>query len=342
MFVGPRNAVQLFYVASGFLISYILTDKNTYPKVIDFYVNRALRIYPIYLVVAILSLCAHVFILNGSFFDLYRQIPFSASAFLMGSNLLLFGQDWTLFMTVDHGGLVFTSDFRTSPIALYRGLLVPQAWTLGIEFTFYAIAPFVLRRRKLLVALLLASIALRGLLMLLGPGLQDPWTYRFFPTELALFLLGALSHQLLLPLYRRRSRPVVKLAARIATALLLTISLVYIDIPLNEMVKTAMLFATFVLLLPLAFLFQEEYSLDKWIGDLSYPIYIGHILVIFLVTDLAGRLGYANDKWITGSEIVLSIGFAMALNWAVGARFEGIRNHFKRPAVIMLPAMERA
>jgi hypothetical protein len=40
--------------------------------------------------------------------------------------------------------------------------------------------------------LLAASLALRGVLIATGIGLGDPWTYRFFPTELALFLLGSL------------------------------------------------------------------------------------------------------------------------------------------------------
>lgn len=38
MFDGARNAVQLFYVISGFLISYILIERRPYPKATDFYV----------------------------------------------------------------------------------------------------------------------------------------------------------------------------------------------------------------------------------------------------------------------------------------------------------------
>lgn len=54
VFVGGRNAVQLFYMISGFLISYVIVEKKVYSRVINFYVNRYLRLYPIYIAVAFL------------------------------------------------------------------------------------------------------------------------------------------------------------------------------------------------------------------------------------------------------------------------------------------------
>lgn len=60
VFVGGRNAVQLFYITSGFLMSYVLVEKKTYPKIKDFYINRYLRLYPIYFSVAILTLLSYV------------------------------------------------------------------------------------------------------------------------------------------------------------------------------------------------------------------------------------------------------------------------------------------
>ena len=46
--VGGRNAVQLFYMISGFLISYVLVERKVYKDTISFYINRYLRLYPIY------------------------------------------------------------------------------------------------------------------------------------------------------------------------------------------------------------------------------------------------------------------------------------------------------
>ena len=59
MFVGALNGVQLFYMISGFLMSFILTDVKAYPRVKEFYINRFLRLYPVYAVIAILTLGAY-------------------------------------------------------------------------------------------------------------------------------------------------------------------------------------------------------------------------------------------------------------------------------------------
>ena len=50
LFVGARNAVQIFYIISGFLISYILFEKKSYNKIINFYQNRILRLFLIYFI----------------------------------------------------------------------------------------------------------------------------------------------------------------------------------------------------------------------------------------------------------------------------------------------------
>ena len=52
VFVGGQNAVRLFYIISGFLISFVLVERKSYPSVRSFYVNRYLRLYPVYVVVA--------------------------------------------------------------------------------------------------------------------------------------------------------------------------------------------------------------------------------------------------------------------------------------------------
>ena len=59
------------------------------------------------------------------------------------------------------------------------------------------LTPFILFKRKTIIILLFFSILLRLYLIKIGVGLKDPWTYRFFPTELAFFLTGALSNQII-------------------------------------------------------------------------------------------------------------------------------------------------
>jgi peptidoglycan/LPS O-acetylase OafA/YrhL len=52
-----------------------------------------------------------------------------------------------MFSAVEHYSLVFSTDFTKSEIPLWDGLIAPQAWTLGIELTFYLVALFILTRR---------------------------------------------------------------------------------------------------------------------------------------------------------------------------------------------------
>jgi peptidoglycan/LPS O-acetylase OafA/YrhL len=325
-FVGGQNAVQLFYMISGFLISYIIATNPAYRSPGRFYLNRALRIYPIYLVVAILTIIARL-LGDPKFFEFYDKIPAAATAFLAFSNLFLFGQDAVMFAGVDHGQLVFASDFQQSEHLLYTGLLVPQAWTLGVELTFYALAPFILRNKVTLLLLLTASLATRVALIWIGPGTNDPWTYRFFPAELSLFILGALSREYLLPLWKGflASADSPDRLPKIATCFLIVLSVCYFALPGQEYIKRLSLFAVFLLLLPLAFIYQNTSKIDSAIGELSYPIYIGHMLVIMAVGVLTHKHNITSGILITLGNVLLAIGFACVLNVLVSGRVKRVR-----------------
>ncbi|WP_090201925.1 acyltransferase family protein [Pseudomonas asplenii] len=54
--VGGQIAVQIFYMISGFLISFIIVEKKSYSTLKDFYLNRYLRIFPTYAIIATLTL----------------------------------------------------------------------------------------------------------------------------------------------------------------------------------------------------------------------------------------------------------------------------------------------
>ena len=75
VFVGPDHAIHLFYLISGFLISYILHNTKSYKNPITFYSNRILRLYPLYYFVAALSLCAYLLV--GQTFVEVRWTPVS-------------------------------------------------------------------------------------------------------------------------------------------------------------------------------------------------------------------------------------------------------------------------
>jgi peptidoglycan/LPS O-acetylase OafA/YrhL len=327
--VGGQLAVQLFYIISGFLISYVLSHTPKYRNPLTFYWSRILRLYPIYYTVALMTLAARLSRPSQSLVDFYGQIPAGADVLLIASNILLFGQDWVMFFGVENGALVLTSDFSKSEFVLARGLLVPQAWTLGVELSFYLIAPFVLRDTRRLLGLLGLSLAMRLLLVLQGIGLHDPWTYRFFPAELTLFLLGALSEQLLLPKWRRIAddkRLARWRAPTVGTVILLAACTAFPWVPGNSLAKGVGLIALFLLLLPLAFLYQNQHAIDRKIGDLSYPMYIGHWFVILCLGFAAARLAIS-PAVLAIVSVAASIAFAWLLNVLIASRIEGYRKN---------------
>ncbi|BAN36207.1 acyltransferase [Sulfuricella denitrificans skB26] len=329
VFIGGLHAVQLFYFISGYLIAHVIATNKSYENPLKFYLNRILRIYPIYLAVAFLSLL-YAILINQKFLDLYQNIPASADALLIFSNLFIFGQDWVMFSGVNEGHLVATSDFKKSDFLLHTGLLVPQAWTLGVELSFYALAPYVLRDKKMIFVLLILSLSIRWFLFNQGLGNRDPWNYRFFPAELSLFLMGALSNQYLLPFWRK----IISLAPfralpRLATYLVICLVVFYFRIPVNEAIKGPLLFSVFLLFMPLTFLYQSTSKIDQAIGELSYPIYICHLLIIRITNDMSERLNIFDHFGILCACLFMSLMFAYLLNRHIGDRIEQLRTKIR-------------
>jgi peptidoglycan/LPS O-acetylase OafA/YrhL len=132
--VGGKLAVEVFSCISGFFITYVLNQTKVYASARMFYLNRFLRIYPVYLVVAFCVLIVQLF-LPSDFQDFYK-LPHSAWRLLIQSNLVPFGQDAVMFTSVKGGHLIWSGNFMDSDVPVWHGLLIPQAWTLGVELMF--------------------------------------------------------------------------------------------------------------------------------------------------------------------------------------------------------------
>jgi len=297
---GGVVSVQTFFIISGFYMALILDTKyvgqGSYRL---FLTNRFLRIYPAYWVVLLLTLvvatafpsATHIF--GFSIHDYVRTDPalsLETFAFLILTNLVLFGQDTVLFQAIDdQGGLLFTPDFENTEPALYTFMPLPQAWTLSLELMFYVLAPYFAKKTTAtLVGLILASLALRLVLYFGADLYHDPWTYRFFPTELAFFLAGMVSY---------RAYAVVKEqfvgngTTILSTAFLIGVTVGYQFFP-GDWEKQWLYYALVLALIPA--IFREatsQGSIDGWMGELSYPIYISHIFVLLSLSPLLASIG---------------------------------------------------
>ncbi|MDC8786690.1 acyltransferase family protein [Roseateles koreensis] len=333
LFVGGRNAVQSFYMISGFLISYVLVESKAYGRSLDFYVSRYLRLFPAYALIALLTLLSYCLLGNNEFFAVYANLPFSATIVLFVSNSFIFLQDWVMFLGASGSDLIFTSDFRNSDVLLWKGLLVPPAWTLGVELSFYLLAPFVLKRKNIIYFTLAVSLLVRVVLYIFGLANKDPWTYRFFPAELTMFMAGALSHQLLLPVYRNLKLEGfggIERLAKVVTTFLIIFVVMYHLIPVKDLYKMLFLFLFLFIALPSAFLFQCNSGFDRKIGELSYPIYISHMLVIFVLSKSSLSI-FIEDKAIFAFIVVfLVVIVSVSLDYVVIKPIEGYRRAFRK------------
>lgn len=296
--VPPEVAVRIFFIVSGFYMSLILSEKYLGSSgVRAFYVGRFLRIYPIYYAALVLMVLAYFGtrfssseVIKGWDFVESRGVSLSEGILWVLPNLTLFGSDipFLFHHDIDHGvffsfGLpdtAFPEAIRISP-----SILNGPAWTLGIELWFYLLVPFIARARN--VTLVVLTITSLSILIFLE--IQQPWSsYFFFPSNLCFFLIGMIAQRVCRSGgYRRfhaRLPPNFVIAIGVVTVSLLMLRQ-FIPLYRNQGWIAYVLFAA---CLPVLFTVTKSSKIDRWIGGLSYPIYILHAPVLLILGAYAG------------------------------------------------------
>jgi peptidoglycan/LPS O-acetylase OafA/YrhL len=145
-----------------------------------------------------------------------------------------------------------------------------------MELYFYLLAPFILRLRIRWVALLfLASLGVRVSIIVLGGPKYDLFLRRFFPAELCLFLAGYFSYLLFKHVRNYNRRYLTGLPA---WAALLCAFMLYNKI--NASYSLVVLTVTVTLVMPFIFNMAKNNRIDRFLGNISFPIYMVHFLVI--------------------------------------------------------------
>jgi peptidoglycan/LPS O-acetylase OafA/YrhL len=329
------TAVQAFYIISGFLITFILNEDRSYRSARSFYISRYLRLWPTYAVIAVISLALQPNHPLRAGFASLDALPKTLVGF---ADVTLFSGDWLLFVERAGSALHFTQNFYNGPHPwMNEYLLVPQCWTLGVELTFYLLAPFACRRVSGIAALLAFGIAVRVVLGFeLAPDV-DPWVYRFAPAEMMLFAAGGATYFIGREVCSRLPRFAVILAGLICVtgAALVTIGNGYLHPRIAEYfgntyspilyLQDPFTLLGFVLACPFLFYGTRHIAADRLIGELSYPIYVSHFLVGGVILPrYAPALIVTND----GPYVLAMIAVSVALYAFVGAPFDRLRKRF--------------
>jgi peptidoglycan/LPS O-acetylase OafA/YrhL len=333
--ISPVVPVELFFIISGFYMSLVIDRKYQGMKNYSLFIsNRFLRLFPSYwfvLLAVVIITCISGFLWGDwGRLTIFRDFAgrFSPDlGLLTASNVTLFGQDLALFggLNPANGSIHFLSNYMLSDPPLYRFLLIPQAWSLSVEFLFYLVAPFLVNRRwQVIVSVILTSLGLRAYIYFGLHWANDPWLYRFFPTELALFLLGALAYKIY-----QKIEPLDLPKPLLVAPGLVVFAAIFIH-PLIPMPSWTMynainwaIYGFAVVALPFLFKWTKDSKFDAAIGEFSYPIYIAQFIVIdFFLKILKGTPVYG---YLPIFVIIGCVAVAWLVNKIVAEPIEKIR-----------------
>jgi len=317
-------AVLSFYMISGFLMS--LTFSQNYQQrksgTRRFFFNRALRIYPPYLVVIAVTVLFHYLAGEADPFlgyeakqgvGLMRQIGLAAS------NIVIFGMDVLTFLA--------KSDIIWVPS---NSRLFSPSWSIACELLFYLTVPWIASKSwRWLLGLIFVALTLRYVL-----GRDLPWRYdidfgRYYlaPATWIFFLLGMLSFRV-----AEKICATVGLGkgAYLALALFVVVlTVVSVDRFGNlDSVRTWCYYLSLVVALPLLWSLSKDSVVDDWVGKFSYPIYLAHPLLIEMHDYFFGKDQAALPKYAIVAPCLLVA--ALLLYFAVERPIEFVRARIRR------------
>lgn len=273
-FVGEGEvAIAGFFVISGYVIAYVLArkyDPASWRGVSLFLLGRALRIYPLYLLV---------------FAAFWAMLAYAGAAPPMRS-----GQLVNNLLLLPLGVVALLGDHaQLGPMQLTGQLLIGPAWTLCFDLLFYVLAPFLLVwKRPLWVMWGLGLVYFVAFSVTLDP--RPPIWFAYLYTSPSAYLFAFASGALVFHHGDRIAANRLVLGGFFVALFWLTyFPLGFTNAALNQ------LLAILVLTVLVATLkdFGKGHKWDRLFGDLTYATYLLHLPLLLLLE----RFEVAGAPW---------------------------------------------
>lgn len=255
-------AVTSFFLISGYLNTNII-EKYYKNRIINYYFDRFIRISPLYFFYLILIISINYF-LNIKLITI-SQIVLEIPIIINGYFYLL-------------DNIIEIEWWRLTYIN-------PPTWSLGMEMTFYIFIPFIIIYKKYFNIIFGLSLLSYLIIIIFFKDYHDPLGYRFLPSTLYIFLLGA-------SLFYKdiKKNNVIKIA--LFTFIILTIliysKIEYYKINYAKEIALGILSSIFFV----KYLKNIRSKIDIYLGNLSYGIFLNHFFIIEIL-----------NKFLEASEI---------------------------------------
>lgn len=269
--------VTLFFVLSGFLITYLLLEEKKDSGTIaikDFYIRRILRIWPLYYLIIFLS---------------FIIIPFFFKDIMLSNFLSQLNVDYYKKLAMY---VFFVPNIAF--ITTYPVLFASQAWSVGVEEQFYAVWPLLIKifKKPLIIMMtiislfLVINLTLDDLIWKTGGRESSLFVYRdfFLATRIDCMAMGGIFA--VIALNKNNFYKIITNKIFQITVYLITIVLIYFEVPFKGFghLPYAVLFG--IIIINLAINDRTVLKLNNYIfdygGKISYGIYMYHVLGIVL------------------------------------------------------------
>lgn len=303
-------AVVIFFMLAGHVVCKLLLEVFERGKtlVIRFYIERLLRIFPLYLFVLSVTV---VFVIVADFGESrFTVVNVINSLLIVPLNYYMF------FENINNLRPLTNPDF----------FLVPTAWSLGAELQAYLILPFVIFMKpiKVISGILSLIVFIIASIGIISP---DFYGYRLLPGILFIFIIGTC---IFINQHKGEKADSFDKYYPLFSFFILVMLLFYLGYndKLQERFVRETILGTMIGMPIVIFCskYNQKIKLDHLLADMSYGLFLSHFLAKWLL-DFSCLITIQENKWLYISTIyILSLGISIIGILLVEKRLKKMRS----------------